>query len=81
MSDPKSIWYLTGVDVQPFERLFALRVSADGKHTFFLNRLYNEANTGMEEVWFSDSDDYIGMMAEDGCKRLNKADKHWRIIG
>ena len=79
VSDPKSIWYLTGVDVQPFERLFALRVSADGKHTFFLNRLYNVADTGMEEVWFSDSDDYIGMMAEKVDAGLPLGiDKEWK---
>ena len=23
VTDPKSIWYLTGVDVEPYERLFA----------------------------------------------------------
>ena len=32
MADPKSIWYLTGVDVDPYERLFALLLRADGHH-------------------------------------------------
>ena len=50
VSDPKSIWYLTGVDVEPYERLFAFRISADGKHSFFLKRLYNVSDTGFEEV-------------------------------
>ena len=27
VSDPKSIWYLTGVDVEPHERLFAFLTS------------------------------------------------------
>jgi len=79
VSDPKSIWYLTGVDVEPYERLFAFRISADGKHSFFLNRLYNVSDTGFEEVWFSDTDDSIGMIAE----RINPAiplgiDKEWQ---
>ena len=34
MADPKSIWYLTGVDVDPYERLFALLLRADAEtHT------------------------------------------------
>lgn len=79
VSDPKSIWYLTGVDVEPFERLFALRVSAEGKHTFFLNKLYNVSNTGLEEVWFSDTDDYIGLMAEKiGNGGRVGIDKEWK---
>ena len=63
VSDPKSIWYLTEVDVEPHERLFAFLIRNDGKHMFFLNRLYNVQNTGFSECWFSDTDDYIGMMA------------------
>ena len=79
VSDPKSIWYLTGVDVEPYERLFALRLSADGRHTFFLNRLYNVSGTGLEEIWFSDTDDSIGMMADKvrGADRLG-IDKEWK---
>ena len=37
VSDPQSIDYLTGVYVEPFERLFALYLRADGRHIFFLN--------------------------------------------
>ena len=79
VSDPKSIWYLTGVDVEPYERLFALCLRADGRHTFFLNKLYNVSDTGLEEVWFSDTDDAIGMVAE----KVNPAeplgiDKEWK---
>ena len=79
VSDPRSIWYLTGVDVEPYERLFAFCVRTSGKHTFFLNRLYNVADTGYEEVWFSDTDDFIGMMAEkiDGSAKLG-IDKEWK---
>ena len=32
VSDPLAIWYFTGVDVQPGERLFALYARADGGH-------------------------------------------------
>ena len=64
VSDPKSIWYLTGVAVEPYERLFALLLRRDGKHVFFLNRLFNVKGTGLDEVWYSDTDDVIGMIAE-----------------
>lgn len=79
VSDSKSIWYLTGVDVEPMERLFAFLIRADGHHTFFLNRLFNVSDTGFEEVWFSDTDDSLGMMAErvDAGKTLG-IDKEWK---
>ena len=79
VSDPKSIWYLTGVDVEPYERLFCLLIREYGNHVFFLNRLYNVKDTGFEEVWFTDTDDSIGMMAGrvDGTASLG-IDKEWK---
>ena len=79
VSDPKSIWYLTGVDVEPYERLFCFLVRADGRHTLFLNRLYNVPETAFDEIWFSDTDDYMGMVADhvDGGAPLG-IDKDWR---
>lgn len=64
VSDPKSIWYLTGVDVAPFERLLALLLRTDGNHVLFLNNLFHVPKTDLTEVWFSDTDDSIGMIAE-----------------
>ena len=63
VSDPRSIWYLTGVEVEPYERLFALYLRDDGQHVFFLNRLFSVDNTGLEEVWFSDTEDAVGLIA------------------
>ena len=40
VSDPLSIRYLTGVWVDPYERLYALYLRTDGKHRFFLNNLF-----------------------------------------
>lgn len=79
VADSKSIWYLTGVDVEPMERVFAFLIRADGHHVFFLNRLFNVSDTGFEEVWFSDTDDAIGMIAGkvDAAKPLG-IDKEWR---
>ncbi|MBO6163893.1 MAG: aminopeptidase P family protein [Lachnospiraceae bacterium] len=76
--DPMSIRYLTGIWVQPFERLYALLLKADGKHTFFLNHLFYIPKTPFIEVWYSDMDDYIGMIADavDPEKPLG-IDKEW----
>ena len=79
VSDPRSIWYLTGVDVEPMERLFAFLIRTDGKHVFFLNRLFNVSDTGFEEVWFSDTDDSIGMIAEHADADAPMGiDKEWK---
>ena len=40
VSDPLSIRFLTGIMVNPGERLYALLLRANGKHTLFLNYLY-----------------------------------------
>ena len=64
VSDPLSIRFLTGIMVHPGERLYALLLRTNGKHTMFLNYLYYVSDTGFEEVWFSDMDDQIGVLME-----------------
>ena len=64
LADPQSIDYLTGVYVEPFERLFALCLRTDGSHVFFLNKLFSVPETPIEKVWFTDTDDSIGMLAQ-----------------
>ena len=39
VSEPCSIYYLTGVDVGPGERLFALYLNDEGRKVLFLNTL------------------------------------------
>ena len=63
VSDPLSIWYLTGVRIEPYERLFALYIRTDGKHVFFLNNLFVIPETDIGKVWMSDRDDCIGIVA------------------
>ncbi len=63
VSDPLSIRYLTGVWVQPYERLYALYLRTDGKHCFFLNRLFVIPETDIDTLWYSDTDDCVGMIA------------------
>ena len=78
VSDPLSIRFLTGIMVHPGERLYALLLRTNGKHTMFLNYLYYVSDTGFEEVWFSDMEDQIGILAEhvDTTKPLG-IDKTW----
>ncbi len=79
VTDPKGVWYLTGVSVEPMERLYGFLIRKDGKHTLFLNRLFNVNQDTFDEVWFSDSDDSIGLIAErvDREKPLG-IDKEWQ---
>lgn len=77
VADPKSIWYLTGVDVDPYERLFALLLRSDGHHVLFLNRLFTVPETPYEEVWFTDTDDSVGLIAEHLTAGRLGVDKIW----
>lgn len=62
--DPMSIYYLTDVYVAPFERFYGLLLRADGKHAFFLNRLFTvPENTGLQHVWYADTDDAMEIVA------------------
>lgn len=63
LADPLSIQYLTGVHVGPGERLYAFLLKADGNHVFFLNRLFHVEKMQYRQVWYSDTDDVIGMIA------------------
>lgn len=78
ISDPTSIWYFTGVSVKPGERLFALYVNTRGENKFFLNKLFAVPSTGLKEVWMSDTDDCIGILADEVDKTAPMGiDKNW----
>lgn len=53
VSEPCSIYYLTGVDVGPGERLFALYLNDEGRKVLFLNTLFTVDKKDCEEIWFS----------------------------
>ncbi len=57
VSDPSSLWYLSGIGFDPYERLLALLIRDNARPVFFLNNLFNVHGTPFEEVWFSDTDD------------------------
>ncbi|MCI1208573.1 MAG: Xaa-Pro peptidase family protein [Treponema sp.] len=78
VSDPQSIWYLTGFYTEPYERLFVLYLSTDGRHKFFLNRLFADPGSAVEKIWINDADDGIRIVA-DNTVRTGRVgiDKNW----
>ena len=64
ITDPMSIYYLTDVYVQPFERFFGLLLRSDGQHVLFLNRLFFvPQELGIEKVWYTDTDPVMDIVA------------------
>lgn len=60
VSDPTAIFYLTGVRIQPGERMLALLLRADGAHRLFVNALFGQPDCGIPLVSFTDTDDAAG---------------------
>ncbi len=56
VSDPLSIFYLTGIENHPVERFWALLLRRDGKHVLFSNKLFNIPATPLTVVTLSDTD-------------------------
>ncbi|SDW56674.1 Xaa-Pro dipeptidase [Lachnospiraceae bacterium KHCPX20] len=77
--DPDSIWYLTGIDVAPYERLFALLLQKDKQPVLFVNQLFFlPEHVAYPLVWHTDSDDPVAQIAEyvDPTQPLG-IDKEW----
>lgn len=65
ISDPPSIYYLTGKWILPNERLLALYLNQNGNHRLFVNKLFTvDGDIGMEKSWFSDTDPACRMIAD-----------------
>ena len=64
ISDSKSIWYLTGASVEPYERLMALYLPVQGEPVIFLNKLFFVPQAPCREVWHTDSDKPVEQIAE-----------------
>ncbi len=65
VSDPYSIFYLTGLMLHTGERLFALYLNVDGNHKLFVNELFPiEQDLGVEKVIFKDTDDSVKVVAD-----------------
>ena len=78
VSDPNSVYYLTGRMIWPGERMLALEVRDSGEARLFCNRLFaQQAEEGLPLVEFDDTDDYVGLLA--GMLPAGKVgiDKNW----
>lgn len=64
ITDPVSIFYLTGWQVDPMERLLALYISSDGERKLVSNELYTAPKIpGVETVYFSDTQDGVSVLS------------------
>ena len=62
VSDPMSIYYLTGQRIYPGERMLALLLRRGEKPVLFLNELFTAKNGPWETVYYNDSDDAVSLM-------------------
>lgn len=85
VTDQYSIWYLSGIWNEPYERMYVLYVSRDGAVKLFVNKLFNIPANDFENFWYSDTDDYVGLLAsqigdspvgKSGCFTVG-VDKTW----
>ena len=77
ISDPYSIFYLTGRYIDPGERFFALYLSSDGNHRLFINNLFTvPEDLGVMKIRFSDSQDaaalFCGYVDHDAVLGVDK---------
>ena len=63
ITDPKSIWYLTGISLEPMERFFGLYLNTNGQNILFLNNMFTVPKTGIQEIWLSDTDNVPEVVA------------------
>ena len=62
--DPYSIYYLTGCWNEPFERMWVLLLKDSGEQLLFANLLFNVSKVKVPVILYSDTDDYVGMLAQ-----------------
>lgn len=76
VTDPNSIFYLTGKWIHPGERMLALYINQKGNHKLFINELFPvEEDLGLELIWFNDTQKPVEILAghiEDGTLGVDK---------
>lgn len=79
ISDPASIFYLTGKWIHPGERMLALYISTRGEHKLFVNKLFPiTEDLGVEIVWFDDTNNAVEILSEAILKdKAVGVDKNW----
>lgn len=65
ISDPAVIYYLTGVSIQPGERMLVLVLRQDGNHRFFINDLFRQSrDLGVPITYYNDTEDGVALVAK-----------------
>lgn len=65
ITDPLSIYYVTGKYLNPGERFYALYLCTNGTNSMFINKLFTvEEDLGVEKIWFSDTDTIMDIVAK-----------------
>ena len=78
VSDPLSVFYLTGRMIHPGERMLALAVFDNGETRLFCNRLFaQQAEEDLPLTEFDDTDDYVGILARALPSGGIGIDKNW----
>lgn len=79
ISDPNSIFYLTGKWIHPGERLLALYLNVNGNHKMIINKLFpQEGDLGVDIVYYDDIEDGVAILTEYvDCDKLMGIDKEW----
>lgn len=80
LSDPMSVYYLTGKKLTCLERMMVLLLDCEGNHRLVIGRLFpqDEEELGVKVVYFDDTDDCVEILAGEmrkGC-RIG-IDKSW----
>lgn len=74
ITDPYSIFYLTGRMLDPGERFFALYISRNGENAMVINELFTvPEDLGVEKIWYADT--------EDGVAKIVKLIDHGKTLG
>lgn len=64
ISDPPTIFYLTGKWILPGERMLALYLNVNGNHKLVINKLFpQERDLGVELVWYDDIEDAVEILS------------------
>lgn len=63
ITDHLSIYYLTGIEVVPMERFWALLINGSDGETLFANKLFALGETGLPTVTMTDTDDPAAMVS------------------
>jgi Xaa-Pro dipeptidase len=79
VSDPASIFYITGKWIHPGERLLVLYLNVNGNNKLFINELFPlSEDLEVEKIWLKDTDDGVSIMSKYIDAKLPIGiDKNW----